>query len=352
MTVFENMQSDKKIFFQKNYTRDTSLTIQQIWFEVLEHGLKNNFNIAMPKIIIGVDFINNGAVEVWENVKYIKQIKNKIIKLAKNQPQKTINFLIQYETKLKELQPIWKKGCATKKEEMLWLIEQIRQKMFGDVVLTYLAEDKRTPTKIKTIAKKLRAHDQFFATNDIVLRNSLKRLFPTLKPFTHYIKIEEVAGTLPTRAELQTRYSLYISTSDGYCKLETLVNFARCHPNYIFKEQKIKLTGQRIIKGQTAYKGIARGIVRIVRNVSQINKVKTGDILVMPMTTAQFILAIRRAAGIITEEGGALCHAAVIAREFKKPCVIGTKIATKVLKDGDLVEVDANQGIVKIVKHA
>ena len=61
--------------------------------------------------------------------------------------------------------------------------------------------------------------------------------------------------------------------------------------------------------------------------------------------------ALTRCGAIVTNEGGLTCHAAIIARELKKPCVIGTKIATKVLKDGDLVEVDANKGIVNIVKR-
>jgi len=61
---------------------------------------------------------------------------------------------------------------------------------------------------------------------------------------------------------------------------------------------------------------------------------------------------MKRASAIVTDEGGITCHAAIIARELKVPCVIGTKIATQVLKDGDLVEVNANQGIVKILKKA
>lgn len=68
------------------------------------------------------------------------------------------------------------------------------------------------------------------------------------------------------------------------------------------------------------------------------------------MTTPDYIQLIKKSSAIITDEGGLLCHAAIVAREFKKPCVIGTKIATKILKDGDLVEVDANKGIVKILK--
>jgi pyruvate,water dikinase len=65
------------------------------------------------------------------------------------------------------------------------------------------------------------------------------------------------------------------------------------------------------------------------------------------MTSPDMIALINKASAIVTDDGGILCHAAVISRELKKPCIIGTKIATKVLKDGDLVEVDANKGIVR-----
>ena len=68
------------------------------------------------------------------------------------------------------------------------------------------------------------------------------------------------------------------------------------------------------------------------------------------MTTPEFVPAMLKAAAIITDEGGITCHAAIVAREMKKPCIIGTKIATKVLKDGDLVEVNADNGVVKLVK--
>lgn len=339
-----------KVVFTKNYTRDTSLIIQQIWFEVIGRGLSDNFGIAMPKIIMGLDFINNGTVEVWENTNYIKKLVGEIIKLATNQPRKISHFLIRYEKGLKGLSLIWEKGYLTGRKRILWLIKQIRQKMFSDAMAMYLAEDKRTPPKVKAIAQRLRAHDQFFAANDIVLRNSLKRLWPALAPFTQYIKADEIKGPLPTRAELKDRYAHYIATSDGYCNSETLASFAKRHPDYIFKEQKIKSTSLQTIKGQVAHKGKARGIVRIIRNVKEMSRVKIGDILVMPMTTAQFSLAIHRAAGIVTEEGGMLCHAAVISRELKKPCVIGTKIATRVFKDGDMVEVDATKGVVRKIK--
>ena len=68
------------------------------------------------------------------------------------------------------------------------------------------------------------------------------------------------------------------------------------------------------------------------------------------MTFPSFVVAMKKASAFVTDEGGITCHAAIIARELKKPCIIGTKNATQVLHDGDLVEVDANKGIVKIIK--
>jgi len=68
------------------------------------------------------------------------------------------------------------------------------------------------------------------------------------------------------------------------------------------------------------------------------------------MTDPRYVFAMKKAGAIVTDEGGITCHAAIVARELKKPCIIGTKIATKVLKGGDLVEVDAERGIVRILE--
>lgn len=93
--------------------------------------------------------------------------------------------------------------------------------------------------------------------------------------------------------------------------------------------------------------GVARGFVRILRSSRQAGKMKPGEILVAPMTTPDYILAMRKAVAIITDVGGLMSHAAVISRELEIPCIVGTKIATQVLKDGDKVEVDAIKGIVR-----
>jgi phosphohistidine swiveling domain-containing protein len=102
-------------------------------------------------------------------------------------------------------------------------------------------------------------------------------------------------------------------------------------------------------KGNVACKGNAKGVVRIIRNKDDFVKFKQGEILVTSMTTPDFILVMKKSAAIITDEGGLSCHAAIMSRELHTPCIIGTRIATKVLKDGDVIEIDTNKGVVKIL---
>ena len=116
-----------------------------------------------------------------------------------------------------------------------------------------------------------------------------------------------------------------------------------------FKE-KDDFTGIKELKGQPASPGKTAGLVKIIKNADDIKNFERGIILVAVSTAPMHVPAMERAAAIITDEGGLLSHAAIVSREFKKPCIIGTKIATKVLKDGDLVEVDADKGMVKILK--
>ena len=104
------------------------------------------------------------------------------------------------------------------------------------------------------------------------------------------------------------------------------------------------------VKGTIGSKGYAKGKARIVRNDSATKEFKQGEILITGMTTPDFVPMMKKAAAIITDEGGITCHAAIVARELKIPCIIGTFSATKVFKDGELIEVDANKGVVRKVK--
>ena len=105
--------------------------------------------------------------------------------------------------------------------------------------------------------------------------------------------------------------------------------------------------GNSEIAGQVAYPGKIQGLVRVVNTELESRELKEGEVLVAEMTYPDLLPAMKRAAAFVTNTGGITCHAAIVARELKKPCVIGTKVATQILKTGDMVEVDAEQGLVR-----
>jgi phosphoenolpyruvate synthase/pyruvate phosphate dikinase len=107
------------------------------------------------------------------------------------------------------------------------------------------------------------------------------------------------------------------------------------------------------IKGTVSFAGTVRGIARLIlTNDFKGKTFNKGDILVAASTNPELMPLLRKTGGIVTDEGGMMCHASIIARELHIPCIVGTKNATKIIKDGDLVEVDAKKGEVHILKKA
>lgn len=120
--------------------------------------------------------------------------------------------------------------------------------------------------------------------------------------------------------------------------------------NYNYSEKIFKvnyMTEQKVIlKGIPASEGIAKGKVKIILDPSENSKMRKGDILVTEMTNPLFTPAIIKASGIITDLGGALSHSAVVARELGIPAIVGTKKATKILKDNKVIILDGKKGVV------
>ena len=110
-----------------------------------------------------------------------------------------------------------------------------------------------------------------------------------------------------------------------------------------------KTTDTKIVKGNCASKGKVTGKVRILLNASENDKLEDGEVLVTFMTSPDFMSAVRRCSAIVTNLGGITSHAAIISRELKIPCVVGTKNATEILKTGNLVEVNADSGEIRIL---
>lgn len=101
-----------------------------------------------------------------------------------------------------------------------------------------------------------------------------------------------------------------------------------------------------LIRGLGASPGLASGVVKVVKSLDELDKIQEGDVMVVAMTTPDMVPAMKRANGIVTDEGGVTCHAAIISRELGIPCVVGTGDATSALKEGSEVTADGKKGLV------
>jgi len=204
------------------------------------------------------------------------------------------------------------------------------------------------------ILKDLRKASQFYGSyvNEKILTEIGKRLSLNLKQVRNFLP-QEISPVLirdnfdAKNLDERRKFSVLFSQRNKIAFL------AEKQAKSFLKKQTIEDTEikkDNEIKGICACVGNAKGIVKIINTKSEINKIKMGEIMISHATYPELVPAMKKASAIITEEGGLSCHAAIVSRELGIPCVVGTKIATKVLKDGDLVEVDANKGIVKLLK--
>jgi phosphohistidine swiveling domain-containing protein len=154
--------------------------------------------------------------------------------------------------------------------------------------------------------------------------------------------VEGLNGKLISREEIDLRKESYALLVEGD-KVKIFTGKAY----KLFIKENIKQEIINEVKGISVSSGKVKGKAKIILNSKDLPKVAKGDIIICPMTRPDFLIAMEKAAAFVTDEGGLLCHAAIIAREMKKPCIIGTKNATKAFDDGDLVEVDGDDSVVR-----
>ena len=133
----------------------------------------------------------------------------------------------------------------------------------------------------------------------------------------------------------------------GYIKKENSKNRAL----ELLVNNEYEEKDENIVTGMIANMGCITGRAKILNSYEDISNVNIGDIIISTMTLPNYIAAMEKAKGFITDEGGITCHAAILSREFNVPCIVGTINATKVIKDNDLIELDANNGIVRILER-
>ena len=354
--------------FEKSITRDWGIVYAEIWHKVFTKEFKKQIGWGYTEVIFEG---KNNTITVYRAPKehidgmrdfILSQIdKNKswldkhAIKV-KEKVDDTISWIEKIEKKKledysqKELAEIFEKFVKINLElgprfiMMLWFPiqmehnEKLQQyKTAVDVAIDTRTQIEKIGPLVDTFARKMGAE---------VSRRA--KIDETLSKFIDSFQIEDYLknNILPEQKILLARHEYFIVTNDGILS-EKIEDYLK---RYKHSLRKIDISNIDVIKGNTAYPGIVQGIVKIIHNKAAFSKLNDGEILVTGMTTPDFLPVMKKSIGFITDEGGVTCHAAIVAREMKKPCVIGTKIATEVLKDGDLVELDADSGIVRLIK--
>jgi phosphohistidine swiveling domain-containing protein len=204
-------------------------------------------------------------------------------------------------------------------------------------------------------------YQKSYVSMDRVLGEISKRLEISMKGVKHMI-LSEIVEALSNNKKAEKYRSIVNSRLKKCCYIAEqgriqifegaeCEKIIKCSIPSAGKMTFAKKQEQVQLKGMVAYKGKVTGIVKIVLTQEDVAKVKKGDILVSSATNPDLISAMKKAAAFVTDTGGITSHAAIISRELKKPCVVGTKNGTHVLEDGNIVEVDADNGIVRILNN-
>lgn len=173
---------------------------------------------------------------------------------------------------------------------------------------------------------------------------------------TETIKLVEDKSRQQVLSDSQIkRLASYALELEEHYKIPQDIEFA-VDSNYIYIVQtrpittlgkemkKEKVSGNEILRGLAASPGIGSGIVKIILDLKDLNKIEKGDILVTKMTNPDMVVTMQKCSGIVTDEGGVTSHAAIVSREMGIPAIVGTQEATKKLRDGQVVTVDGFEG--------
>lgn len=344
----ERIAKTDSIVMSKVYSREKTLFYFSMWNDsdrlgwknFLEHDVKHNIFLIPPPGRKG---------SVWYSQKELDEIDSLLKQKIKSNPkiisdfQKTLDknwkILLPYLSQSKKIENVdeFKKyyehlvdwwsamNTAFTIPDMSDIDEKTKK-----VFLDYRVESEKYTEKMNKVM--------------IVFWNEH---FPEFSEYTFCItpnEVEKISKNRDYITKLEERKNGLFMLDEKIYPLQRLNSLLE--KNQLSLEE-ISTEGVEEIKGTSAYAGRTQGQVRKILSFADMSKFKNGEVLVTEMTNPDYLPIMKIASAVITDEGGATCHAAIASRELQIPCVVGTKISTHILQDGDIVDVDATSGVIK-----
>lgn len=187
--------------------------------------------------------------------------------------------------------------------------------------------------------------DKAYTYNEMVAPD-LEKYFAELG--VDYLLPSEVRGlgAGDKQERVKDRSPLYLEGEEIVLAANEADELARA----IGDRQSKRYEGKMEAKGMGICGGVYKGRAKVITQFDELDEIQPGEVLVTPITRPQFNDQIKEAGAIVSDLGGLLSHPSILAREYGIPCVVGTEIATKIIETGDEVEVDADKGVVKVIK--
>lgn len=340
----------KKREFEKIYNRSLPLFAAEYWYR--------GERIELPKITENSIYYNPLFVyRVGKETDVYYDVTDYV-----EEERPIPNFFLKYPKKFAKIANEYRKICRgmlqlakkSKPEDFLKIFS-LQLAFWPRLAVIYSLGERLAIDKNNVIFKeafKLRKETDkvdYESGNNLI--ELAEKIFFKQKDFVSFLTSQEIISKkLPLLLELQKRREGYIYFN-GKVYTGLSVHDFRKAENIKFLKNSL-IIPKHIMEGITAAKGRVVGRARVILDLKNLNKLKKREILITSMTTPDYFVAMEKAVAFVTDEGGITCHAAIVARELKKPCLIATKIATKVIRSGDLIEVDANRGFVRIVERA
>lgn len=342
---------EENIKLTKKFSRERSLIYGYLWYNSDSKGIEKWFGIKWKNALYMKEEDSN-KISIWYDDLEVNAIINRIKLVINNDPKVLNDILSFWEEEWNKTLPFLK---GDKKIEDInsfrFFYEHMVRWWYAMNDLYFIPDIDGVAADIKKICIKKRIETEKYSDKtdnllmDFLSKNrELKKISSVITPEEVYRFFEGKKIDFKNIEKRVKGYGLF----NG--KLYNLNDLDKVLKKECIELETLSGDGNQSIQGKIAYPGTIRGIARVISSKNDLDLLKKGEILVSEMTHPGYVTFLNKVSAIVTDEGGIVCHAAIVSREMKIPCIVGTKVATKIFKTGDLVEVDANKGIVRKIK--